>query len=190
MKLYMVRHGQSVTNLERRFTGWAQVPLTEQGIADARNAGRKLRGLQFDHIYSSDLIRAIQTAREALPGCEPEQLTELREISVGSLSERYVVDCEREYGQKLWEDRNRYDFTPYGGENEGMLKARAKAFLDRLEKEPDGTAVAFSHAGFIQCLLGVVLGQQLDRTRLRCGNGSVSVFEYQNGKWILENWNT
>ena len=86
MKLYMVRHGQSETNLAGKFTGWAQVSLTEQGFADARRAGVYLQGKTFDRIYSSDLKRAVQTAQTAIPGCEPIQLACLREINVGDLS--------------------------------------------------------------------------------------------------------
>ena len=189
MKLYLVRHGQSVTNLERRFTGWAQVPLTEQGAADARRAGKKLRGLYFDRIYSSDLIRAVQTAREALPGCEPVQLPELREINLGSLNERPFDECMAEYGERLQKDRMAHDFSAYGGENEEMLRGRVRAFLGRLESDPCDQAAAFSHAGFIQCVLNVVLGVEVDRSRIRCANGSVSVFEYRDGRWMLDSWN-
>ena len=82
MKLYMVRHGQSETNLSRCFTGWSQVNLTEQGIADAKRAGEYLKGISFDRIYSSDLIRAVQTAQNAIPGCVPVQLPCLREIGL------------------------------------------------------------------------------------------------------------
>ena len=189
MRLYLIRHGQSVTNLERKFTGWAQAPLTEPGREDARRAGGKLAGLTFDRIYSSDLIRAVQTAQEALPGCEPVQLKELREISVGSLEWRPIADCEREYGDKLWNDRNKYDFTPYGGEKGQKLTARVRAFLKMLEEDPAERIAAFAHAGFIQCMLRVVLKQDVDRTLLKCANGSVSVFEYAGGRWILESWN-
>ena len=83
MKLYMVRHGQSETNLARKFTGWAQVNLTEKGVEDAKRAGEFLKGRPFDRIYSSDLIRAVQTAQYAISGCEPVQLPQLREIGLG-----------------------------------------------------------------------------------------------------------
>ena len=189
MKLYMVRHGQSVTNLERRFTGWAQAPLTEQGLADARRAGDRLRGIAFDRIYSSDLIRAVQTAKEAIPGCDPIQLPLLREISVGpKLEWREIADCEAEYGDALWEHRNAYDFTPYGGENEALLVARAREFISLLEEEPCEYVAAFSHAGFISCMLGQVLGQSFDRKHIRCENGSIAVFAHERGRWILERW--
>lgn len=188
MKLYMVRHGESQTNKERRFTGQAQAPLTEKGIADAKAAGQKLQGLHFDRVYSSDLIRAADTARYAIPGCEPVQLPLIRELSVGSLEWRTVAECEEEYGEELWKHRNAYDYTPYGGENEAQITARAREFLTMLENDPCDQVVAFSHAGFITCVLSLVLGVSFNRKHVSCLNGSAAVFEYKDGRWILERW--
>ena len=58
MKLYMVRHGQSVANLNKQHVGWGQVLLTEKGEDDARGAGEILKNYSFDKVYSSDLLRA------------------------------------------------------------------------------------------------------------------------------------
>ena len=68
MKLYMIRHGQSTANAQHLHAGWAQIPLTDQGMEQARIAGRLLAGIQFDSIYVSDLLRAQQTLTAALPG--------------------------------------------------------------------------------------------------------------------------
>ena len=63
-KLVLVRHGQSVWNLENRFTGWKDVNLTEKGETEAIEAGRLLHaeGFYFDKVYTSVLTRAIRTA--------------------------------------------------------------------------------------------------------------------------------
>ena len=60
-KLIMVRHGQSQWNLENRFTGWMDVPLSTKGIEEAISAGKKLKTEEFDTIYVSHMLRAIQT---------------------------------------------------------------------------------------------------------------------------------
>src|SRR5687767_7115779 len=60
-KLILVRHGQSQWNLENRFTGWVDVPVTEKGAEEARRAGRLLRGMKFDVAFTSALKRAQQT---------------------------------------------------------------------------------------------------------------------------------
>ena len=188
MKLYMVRHGESQTNFEKRFTGQADAPLTDKGREDARRAGEKLKGLTFDRIYSSTLSRAAETARIALPGCEPVQLDLIKELSVGSLAWRLVSECEAEYGEELWKNRNAYNYTPYGGEDEASLQKRARDFLTMLENDPCEQVIAFSHAGFITCTLTQVLGASFDRKHIKCPNASIAVFEYRDGKWILEQW--
>lgn len=187
MKLYMVRHGQSQTNLEKCFTGQADAPLTDQGREDARRAGKLLKKISFDRVYSSDLTRAVETARIAL-GCEPVQLEMIRELSVGSLAWRPFAECEAEYGKKLWDNRNAYNYKPYGGENEEELKKRARDFLDLLENDPCERVAAFSHAGFITCLLTQVLGETFDRKHIACLNGSIAVFAFDGKKWMLEQW--
>jgi len=61
-KLVLIRHGQSVWNLKNVFTGWVDVPLSAQGITEAQNAGKSLQNVNFDAIYTSVQIRAIETA--------------------------------------------------------------------------------------------------------------------------------
>src|ERR1039457_7128858 len=59
--LVLVRHGQSTWNLENKFTGWVDVPLTEQGEKEAKRAGEHLKGMKFDIAFTSDLQRAQKT---------------------------------------------------------------------------------------------------------------------------------
>ncbi len=60
-KLILIRHGQSLWNLENRFTGWIDVPLTEKGIQEAKEAGGKIKGIGIDIAYTSALSRAQDT---------------------------------------------------------------------------------------------------------------------------------
>ena len=65
-KLVLVRHGQSQWNLENRFTGWVDVPLSTKGIDEAISAGKKLKDYEFDIMYVSHMLRAIQTLHHIL----------------------------------------------------------------------------------------------------------------------------
>ncbi len=65
-KLVLVRHGQSVWNLRNVFTGWVDVPLTADGITEATNAGKEMADIDFDIIYTSVQVRALQTAMIAM----------------------------------------------------------------------------------------------------------------------------
>ena len=80
-KVVLLRHGQSQWNLENRFTGWKDVPLTEQGIKEAKNAGNliKKNNIKFDKIYSSVLERANKTAEIAMKEAEMDELYETYE---------------------------------------------------------------------------------------------------------------
>jgi 2,3-bisphosphoglycerate-dependent phosphoglycerate mutase len=64
-KLILLRHGESQWNLENRFTGWVDVPLSAKGEKEANEAGEKLKGMDFDQAYTSVLRRAIDTHRYA-----------------------------------------------------------------------------------------------------------------------------
>ena len=189
MKLYLVRHGQSESNQNGLFSGWAQISLTEQGFADARRAGEYLQRFTFDRVYSSDLRRAIQTAQTALPGCEPVQLALLRENSVGSLVGKPVKECEEIYGKRFWVVPTGADYTRFGGENHDMLRERVRSFMQMLENDPCERAIAFAHEGVLRCALDLVLGMNFERHNVRCPNCTIAVFEYRDGRWVLEAWN-
>ena len=76
IKLVLVRHGQSMWNLENKFTGWTDVELSKQGIAEAKEAGRVLKrlGFRFDLAYTSVLKRAEDTLDYILKEMEQEDI--------------------------------------------------------------------------------------------------------------------
>jgi 2,3-bisphosphoglycerate-dependent phosphoglycerate mutase len=131
--LVLVRHGQSEWNLKNLFTGWRDVDLTEQGVAEARAAGRKLKaeGLGFDVAYTSALRRAQRTLDLML---EEMGLTKLPIIRNQALNERDygdLVGLNKDDARKRWGDeqvlqwRRSYDVAPPGGESLKDTVARA-----------------------------------------------------------------
>lgn len=189
MKLYLVRHGQSEANLKRTHAGWAQISLTQQGRADAESAGNLLRGMKFDKIYTSDLLRAIQTAEIALPGILKEQSPLLREISVGELAGKTAAVCEAEYGENYLTKKKLRDFRDFGGENYDMHRNRVEGFLSMVAGEEDTRIAAFCHEGTIRCVMDIALEHRITFKNAACDNGSIAVFEYKNEHWRLCQWN-
>lgn len=135
-KLVLVRHGESLWNLENRFTGWVDVPLTEKGRAEARRAAELLAGLTFQVAYTSVLIRAQETL-EIMLNELGQQVPVIRDAA---LNERHYGDLQglnkaettRRYGEeqvKLW--RRSYDVAPPGGESLEMTSKRTLPFFDR-----------------------------------------------------------
>lgn len=93
-KLVLVRHGQSQWNLENRFTGWVDVPLSPKGREEAASAGKKLRDVRFDAMYVSHLMRAIQTLHYILL-----ELSDTR-IPIVYHEEKRILDWEHYSGEK------------------------------------------------------------------------------------------
>lgn len=118
--LVVLRHGQSTWNLENRFTGWTDVGLTEQGMAEARSAGRLMAeaGLDFDLVHTSLLKRAIQTANLALAEMDLEWIEvfrhwRLNERHYGALQGLDKKETAARHGaDQVFEWRRSYDVPP------------------------------------------------------------------------------
>ena len=121
--LILLRHGQSQWNLENRFTGWIDVPLSPKGEDEARAAGEKLRGHRIDKLYTSVLKRAVDTATltlevAGLPTPPTERDAALNERMYGDLQGLNKAEAAKQFGDaqiKLW--RRSYDVRPPGGES-------------------------------------------------------------------------
>lgn len=119
-KLVFIRHGQSEWNLKNLFTGWEDVNLSEKGVEEAKEAGRKLKeaGIEFDQAYTSVLTRAIKTLHFALEESGqlwiPEMKTwRLNERHYGALQGKNKADAAEKYGDEqvhIW--RRSYDVLP------------------------------------------------------------------------------
>jgi 2,3-bisphosphoglycerate-dependent phosphoglycerate mutase len=134
--LVLVRHGQSQWNLENRFTGWVDVPLSRAGREEARAAGRKLAGYRFDEAHTSKLSRAKETLAimmeagglSGFPIFEDEALNERH---YGYLQGLNKADTARRFGEEqllIW--RRSYDVAPPGGESLKDTAARAVPYFE------------------------------------------------------------
>lgn len=129
-QLVLVRHGQSTWNLENRFTGETDIPLTTLGRDEARIAGTKLRDISFDHGFTSVLQRAIDTMTILLEEAHQEQLPvtrnrALNERNYGELQGLNKAEVAKQYGAAqvaLW--RRSYATRPPGGESLADTAAR------------------------------------------------------------------
>lgn len=120
MKLTLLRHGESLWNRENRFSGWTDVDLSEQGMVEAREAGKKLKaeGYSFDVAYTSVLKRAVRTLWIVLDELDlmwipVERSWRLNERHYGALQGLNKAETARRYGEEqvlLW--RRSYDIPP------------------------------------------------------------------------------
>ncbi len=157
-KLILVRHGQSIWNLENRFTGWIDIPLSEKGHKEAKKAGKLLSNIKFDSAFTSTLQRAEQTMQEILkvsekiksfryihedklynkfsgksPQLEIKRSSALNERHYGDLQGLNKDETRKKYGDnqvKLW--RRSFDIAPPNGES---LEMTAKRTLPYYKKQ-------------------------------------------------------
>ena len=136
-RLILLRHGESQWNLENRFTGWVDVPLSPRGIQEAKDAGEKLRSFTFDRAFTSVLARANETLRLVLEAIGQtaipiEKDKALNERMYGELQGLNKDETVKKYGEaqvKIW--RRSYDVRPPGGES---LKDTAERVLPYYEQ--------------------------------------------------------
>jgi len=121
--LILIRHGQSQWNLENRFTGWVDIPLTDAGRAEARQGAAVIRHLHIDQAFTSALSRAQETLRIVLetigqPDVPVEADRALNERHYGDLQGLNKAETAKRFGEqqvRLW--RRSYDIAPPGGES-------------------------------------------------------------------------
>ena len=134
--LVLVRHGESQWNLENRFTGWIDVPLTETGRREARRAGELLRGMHFDRAYTSVLQRATETLDIVLrvigqTDLPIERDAALNERHYGDLQGLNKAETAEKFGAEqvhIW--RRSYDVAPPGGESLKDTAARTLPYFE------------------------------------------------------------
>jgi broad specificity phosphatase PhoE len=163
--IFLIRHGESVGNVEQFFQGQRDCELTETGRAQAQALGRWLgaQGFQFEHVFASPLSRARVTAEilcEQLGRPGPELEPDIREYAAGVLeglkpseiSERFPEYAQRGLGQ-------RGDFSAYGGESYDDMQARLKRFILRMQDLPrEADYAAVLHGGCLYQLLKLWCG--------------------------------
>jgi len=195
MQLYLVRHGETESNKQKRYQGWMESPLSEQGLKQAEKAGLFLGGKNIDSVFCSDLQRAIHTARVigSFCGLQPEITPMLREIHFGRWEGLTYEEIEAQWGEEVrrWFD-DPFTRSAPEGETVEEVGERMLAFIEKLEaNRPDcREAVVVSHGGSIRALLQHVL--DLDRDSfwdLKVGNASISLVRREGSDYRVVYYN-
>lgn len=195
--LVLLRHGQSQWNLENRFTGFKDVPLTEEGIAEAKSAGEKIKAAQikFDQVFTSTLLRANETAKLALTAAGQADLIasmiahdDLRERDYGDLTGLNKDETREKYGAEqvhIW--RRSYDVAPPGGEClQDVVENRVRPYYEAHIKgmiEAGKNILIAAHGNSLRAML-IILGAETPETinEAEIPTGVPLVFEMENGK--------
>ena len=141
-KLILLRHLKSQWNLENRFTGWTDVPLSMEGVENAKEVSDKLAGVKIDKVYTSPLIRNRETTSLILENLGKKDAPivinkALDERNYGALQGLNKDEVKKQYGEeqvKLW--RRSWDQAPPEGESLKDVYERAVSFFkEYVEKD-------------------------------------------------------
>jgi broad specificity phosphatase PhoE len=154
--ILLARHGQSDWNATRRWQGHADRPLTEKGREQARALAERLRHVELDAVYSSDLRRAADTA--AAVSNEVIELPALREVDVGSWSGLTRAEAEERFPDGVARWREGFPGWDDGESYEEMTRRVLGAVLEIARRHEGGRVLVVSHGGPIRALHAAALG--------------------------------
>jgi len=192
-QLIIVRHGQTQWNLKLIRQGHLDSPLTEKGIAQAKALGERLAREVFTALYSSDLGRAIQTAKMVAETTGHKVVTDAR------LRERHLGIFQGLNGDQIKEKHpEEYrlhrtmgpSYVIPGGESVEQQVARNVAYLTEIAAKHLGeTIVVVTHGGVLSGFFRHALSIPLEAPRrFEFMNASLNVFAYEEGNWMLRTW--
>lgn len=193
--IYLIRHGETDYNRQRRMQGWLDIPLNDVGHSQAQEAANKLVGHHLHALYSSDLVRAHQTASYVAQTLKIEikQSPALRETDMGIFAGwawEKEIDAEKE---KLWKefeharDHHHLDWDAHQGESIGQMLKRVTGFLSELPvKHPDESVGIVTHGGTINRILEFYgLKESVEGFRM-VGNGSIFVLTKNGNSYRID----
>jgi broad specificity phosphatase PhoE len=171
-----VRHGRTEWNAARRFQGQSDIPLSEEGRAQARATAAALTGVPLDALVSSDLSRALDTARAigADRALEVVPDPRLREFAFGEwegltwdqIVARFPVAHDMAFSSVR-------AYRPTGGERFDEVRERVGAVLDAY-RDRAGTVAFVTHAGALHALLDILVGREVDLSAVRLTPASIT----------------
>lgn len=186
MKIYLVRHGQTLQNKKGTYYGNLDVELNEDGIKQIKNLSKSFLDINFDKIYISDTKRAYQTAELILNNKTHDFIKDsrLRETNFGDfegknfdeISKKYPTEC------KKWIDDWKH-FCPPNGESYKQMYFRVREFFNDLIKHDYENVLIVTHSGVIKAFLCFIMNDNMDLFwKFSCKNGDVVIvkYEYQN----------
>lgn len=195
-RLYLVRHGQTDLNRDRRFRGLTDAPLNDSGRAEAAGAASILKGMSIDSIHASPMPRTLETARiiSSETGSPVRRDDRFTDIDYGLWQGLTVEEVAGRFGAQSIEKwrRDPGAVTFPGGDHMGEIRNRVKCALEALADEHrGGTAVVVTHMALLKVCFLAAMDLSFDWFwKIGIDNGSVSLFTVSDGAgFVLEWWN-
>ncbi|ORO54215.1 histidine phosphatase family protein [Streptococcus oralis subsp. oralis] len=200
MKLYFVRHGRTLWNLEGRFQGASgDSPLLSESVDILKQLGQHLKEIPFDTIYSSDLPRAVKSAEiiqsQLQSPCPLKSIPDLREWQLGKLEGLKIATLNAIYPQQIKAFRSnlaQFDTRMFEAESLYSTTQRTIQFIKSLKESPAERILIVGHGANLTASLRTLLGYKEAHLRKDGGlaNASLTVLETKDFEtFTLERWN-
>jgi broad specificity phosphatase PhoE len=186
VELFLVRHGETLWNAERRFQGQTDIPLSARGRAQAAAIATALSSIPFSHGYASDLQRAVETAEAIVAdrALAVETDVRLREFDFGAwegLTWKEIISRWPEYNHRLPTQPGHYE--PVAGERFEHVVTRVRAFLDNLHgRSASGHVLIVTHAGVLHAMMEVLAPDGRDPLGLVFATASITRVAMEGGR--------
>lgn len=191
-RVYLVRHGATMWNEMGRFQGHSDIPLSDSGLEQAACVARRLSREPIDAVYSSPLVRAVDTASVIAEACECQPVADRRlmEAHFGDWEGMTVKEFTSAWPDKVREwIRDPLNTRPPGEGAETLAELQDRtmsALSDILGKFPGGRVVVVGHGGSIRAMISNALGSDLSiYRRIRLDNCSISSLEVHRGRFVI-----
>jgi len=189
-RIYLVRHGQTAWNKEEIFRGRTDVPLNETGLREAQLAGEYFREMEIHAIYSSPLLRALETAQKIaeVQRLEVRSLQGIIDMCFGEWEGQSLKDVQEKDGQRFQQWKNEPHLVKIpGGETLDDVRDRAMAVLEKTIKSHSGKTLLFvSHRVVNKVILCSILG--LDNShfwQIGQDTTAINLIQHRDGKYVL-----
>lgn len=194
MRLLLTRHGQTDWNIARRYQGQSDTPLNEKGIRQAAQLAKRLSTETIHAIYSSDLSRAMNTAKAiaAFHSLHVQPDSRLRELSFGDWEGMTYEEMSAHSPELFdaWMKDALTVSTPNGETHQQLAERVQAAFNDIKAKHKDETILIVGHSGSMQTLLSLTLGVDLSRYwQFRISQASLSEMAMYEDSVVLNLFN-
>lgn len=195
LRIYFVRHGETVWNTLKIFQGRSNSPLTEVGVEQAKKLSQHLKDIDFKKVYSSPQDRALQTTKLLLgdKNMEITTIDEFQEINMGKVEGIPREEFEKNYPieyHNFWNNALEYNPSAYNGESYEEILHRVKLGLEKLIIENnDGNILVISHGVTLKAIFNVINEKGIDEFSKQPvpENTSTTIVEYDsNGFKIIK----
>ncbi|MEG0068342.1 histidine phosphatase family protein [Cetobacterium sp.] len=193
LRIYFVRHGETLWNTLKIFQGRSNSPLTDLGISQAKKLSEHLKDLNFTKIYSSPLDRAMSTTKLIIGNrnLEITPIEEFQEIGMGKVEGIPREDFEKNYPieyHNFWNNAVEYNPTAYCGESYSEVLERVQEGLNKIISEnKEGNILVISHGVTLKAIFNIINNKGIDEFSKQPvpENTSTTIVEYENNNFKI-----